>query len=122
MKETSLNNKVSYNIKKFRELRGYTQKHMADELGINSTTYGDIERGTTDISLTKLEKIASLLKADVFSIMEFDAHHFYDVHHNQNGIVNHHHTQEEYLLMKENNILLKEQNKILREKLSQANA
>jgi transcriptional regulator with XRE-family HTH domain len=117
MKDKSLNEKVAFNIKKLRELEGLTPTQMADELKIARSTYGDIERATTDITLNKLEKIAHVLTTDVLNILDFEARNFYDIHHNHNGIVNHHHTVEEYALLKENNQLLKQEIVLLKEKL-----
>ena len=52
---------LGYNIRKMRELRGYKQEHMAEGLGIDKSTYGDIESGTSKLTVERLKKIADLL-------------------------------------------------------------
>lgn len=109
MNQKTLNEKVAHSIKKMRELKDLKQEYVAGKLGIGKTTYVDIENGKREITLHKLEQIAAIFKTDVQHILDFDATNFYDVHHNHNGIVNHHHSNEEYELLKENIKLLKEE-------------
>ncbi|MFN3918468.1 MAG: helix-turn-helix domain-containing protein [Flavobacteriales bacterium] len=40
-------NHIGLNIRKRRELRGYTQEYMADNLGISQSAYVQIEKGQT---------------------------------------------------------------------------
>ncbi len=63
---------VGEKIKKLRELKNYTQQHMAEELDLSLSGYGKIERNETDISVSKLEKIAKILDTDMSSILNFD--------------------------------------------------
>jgi transcriptional regulator with XRE-family HTH domain len=44
---------VGEKIKKLRELKNYTQQHMAEELDLSLSGYGKIERNETDISVSK---------------------------------------------------------------------
>lgn len=44
---------------------GLSQENMAEALSISTTAYGDIERGKTDITLSRLEQIAEVLKIDL---------------------------------------------------------
>lgn len=53
--------RVGSKIRHIREIKNYTQEHMARELGMSTTGYGKIERDETDLTLTKLEKIAEIL-------------------------------------------------------------
>ncbi len=53
--------KTSERIKFFRTLKGWTQEDMAEKLGMSITGYGNIERGDTDITLSKLEEIVKIL-------------------------------------------------------------
>jgi transcriptional regulator with XRE-family HTH domain len=56
---------VCYNIKKLRELRGYTQCYMAEELKITQGAYSLIENGKSKLDVQKLEQIAAILKIDI---------------------------------------------------------
>lgn len=49
-------------IKQIRENQaGLSMKKMAQILGINASEYNDIEKGISDITLTRLEEIAAIL-------------------------------------------------------------
>ncbi|MFD2933574.1 helix-turn-helix domain-containing protein [Spirosoma flavum] len=41
--------------------RGLSQENMADLLNLSTTAYGDIERGKTDLTLSRLAQIATVL-------------------------------------------------------------
>jgi transcriptional regulator with XRE-family HTH domain len=59
-------------IKKLRELKNYTQQHLADELGISLSGYGKIERDQTEITMARLLEIAKILETDLFSLIHFN--------------------------------------------------
>lgn len=63
---------IKNNIKNIRELRNYTQQHMADQLGITQAGYSKIEMGTTSISYDKLTEISTVLKVSIEYIINFD--------------------------------------------------
>jgi transcriptional regulator with XRE-family HTH domain len=52
---------VSEQIKLIRSLRGWTQENVADKLGISTYAYAKIERGETDVNLSRLEQIAQVM-------------------------------------------------------------
>ena len=57
-------------IKTIRELRGYSQEYMADQLGIAQNTYSKIETGQTKLSAEKLKQVTEILgvsSADILS-------------------------------------------------------
>lgn len=60
------------NIKKLRELKNYTQQYMAESLGITQAAYSKIEKGKTQLSYIKLEKIANILEVTVEAVVNFD--------------------------------------------------
>jgi transcriptional regulator with XRE-family HTH domain len=51
---------VHEKIRLARHAKGWTQEDVADKLEMSINGYGDIERGDSDIKLSKLEKIADL--------------------------------------------------------------
>lgn len=63
---------VGNKIKKLRELRNFTQDHMADALQMSQAGYGKIERDETDISLSRLQQIAEVLKVGLNDLIGFD--------------------------------------------------
>lgn len=79
---------IGTKVKKLRELRNFTQKHMADQLGIGQSTYSTIESGELDITLSRLEEISKLLGMRVEDVMAFDERMVFNIstqHHSQNG-------------------------------------
>lgn len=63
---------VCYNIKKLRELRGYTQCYMAEELNITQGAYSLIENGISKLDVEKIEQIASILKVDINTLLNLE--------------------------------------------------
>jgi XRE family transcriptional regulator, regulator of sulfur utilization len=49
-------------IRLLRLQRGYSQENLAYELGLSTTAYGDIERGKTDLTLSRLNQLAKVLR------------------------------------------------------------
>lgn len=49
-------------IRKMRELRDWSQEDMAERLGMSTNGYAKIERGESNLSVAKLEKIATVLE------------------------------------------------------------
>jgi len=54
--------KIADRIRIFRLSKNYSQQNMADELGITVAAYSNIERGVTDITVTRLFQIAEILE------------------------------------------------------------
>jgi len=55
-------------IKVFRTFRGWTQEKMAEKLGMSVIGYGNIERGNTNVKLSKLEEIAKVLGIELHEL------------------------------------------------------
>ncbi|AKD58382.1 helix-turn-helix domain-containing protein [Spirosoma radiotolerans] len=53
--------------------RGLSQENMADLLGLSTTAYGDIERGKTDLTLSRLTQIANVLAISPLTLLTDDA-------------------------------------------------
>jgi transcriptional regulator with XRE-family HTH domain len=52
---------VGNNIKSIRLHRNYTQKYVAQALGMSHANYGKMENGVIGISQERMEKIAAIL-------------------------------------------------------------
>jgi transcriptional regulator with XRE-family HTH domain len=72
-------------IKKLRELKNFTQSHIACELGITQSAYSKMEQGETEISYSKISKIAEVLGISPEEIMTFNEQMIFNVMHNQTG-------------------------------------
>ena len=118
---------IGQKIKKVRELKGYTQEYLAEQLNISQKTYSLIESDQTKIDLDRLQKIADTLEIDLMNLLAFDDknifnNNFHDkVETSQNYVVNESSFEEErkahlkYIehLEKENDFLKTQLDKIL---------
>jgi transcriptional regulator with XRE-family HTH domain len=61
---------ISKNLKKLREINGYTQDQIANYLKINRSTYSNYESGDRETPIQILEKIADLYGYDLIWLFE----------------------------------------------------
>ncbi len=61
---------ISNNLKVLRESSGYTQKQIADFLGLNRSAYANYESGERTAPLKVLEGVAKLFGIDVSMLFE----------------------------------------------------
>lgn len=61
--------KLHERIKLLRLMKNYTQKYMADELGLDVTNYSRLERGESAITIERLQKIAAILDTKSNSLL-----------------------------------------------------
>lgn len=61
--------KVFERIRFFRNLKGWTQEEMAEKLGMSIVGYGNIERGDTDITLSKLNDIVRVFGIELQELL-----------------------------------------------------
>ena len=62
-----------HNIRKIREIKGYSQDYMAIELEVSSKSYYRIECGKTGLSISRLKNIAEILGLSAGEIIDFDS-------------------------------------------------
>jgi len=55
-----------------RKLKGWSQEDIAAKLEMSSNGYGSIERGDTDVNLSRLNSIAELFDMTLLELMSFD--------------------------------------------------
>lgn len=63
---------IGYKIKKLRELRNFSQKHMAEKLKITQQNYSKMEMGEVDFPISRLQTIADILSVRPVDIISFD--------------------------------------------------
>lgn len=63
---------VHEKIRLIRETKGLTQEQLAEKLDMSPSAYGDIERGDSDIKLSRLEKIAESLEIKLSELFELN--------------------------------------------------
>jgi transcriptional regulator with XRE-family HTH domain len=62
---------VHERIKSLREERQLTQSDLADRLGMSYQSYWKIENGKTELTITRLNQIASILNCTIAELMGF---------------------------------------------------
>jgi len=60
---------IEEKIRLHRLQRGLSQENMADLLNLSTTAYGDIERGKTDLTLSRLNQIAKVLELSPMALL-----------------------------------------------------
>jgi transcriptional regulator with XRE-family HTH domain len=79
---------VGSNIEHFRLLKKKTPKDMATVLNITEVAYRNIERGLSEISLTKIMQIAELLQIHYSQILEIDSKQTFNYTNTGTGTAN----------------------------------
>ncbi len=74
---------VSATIRRLRELKEITRESMAAELNLSLSGYSKMERGETDLTLSKLYRIAEILDVDVAKILNFDPSTVFNISNNE---------------------------------------
>jgi transcriptional regulator with XRE-family HTH domain len=62
--------KVCEKIKRLRMEKGWSQEEVANKLDISVNAYGAIERGETDVNLSRLEAISDVFKIDTADLFD----------------------------------------------------
>lgn len=61
---------IGENLKKIRELSGFTQEQVALSIGVERSAYSNYEGGTREVSYNILENIGNLFGCDPFLFFE----------------------------------------------------
>jgi transcriptional regulator with XRE-family HTH domain len=59
-------------IKQLRELKNYTQEHMAMQLALSTRAYSKIESGETQLTINRLNEISRILGIEPMEVLRFD--------------------------------------------------
>lgn len=111
---------IGHKVKKLRELKNFTQNHMAQELGITQSAYSKMELGESEITFKKLERISEILGISLEDISSFNEQMIFNVMHNQTGngfVVNKGISDQERKLYEDQIKLLQDQNDYLKRML-----
>lgn len=116
---TSLN--VGEKVRKVRELKGFSQEYVAQQLKISQKAYSDMERGKTKLDFGRVEQIAEALEIDPMVIITFDEKALFNNFNNatQTGSFGVFYTSsEERKLYNERIQQLEKENNFLREEIN----
>ncbi len=86
---TIINRGPAEKIRLQRLQRGLSQENMADLLNLSTTAYGDIERGKTDLTLSRLTQIANVLAVSPITLLTDEAISAQVVEFKSDELVNH---------------------------------
>lgn len=68
----NLTQKFAKKLKILREINNFTQEHVADVLNISQNAYSLIEKGTTKVSLDRIETFAELYNTTPAELISFN--------------------------------------------------
>lgn len=60
---------ITDKIREIRSLKSISQEYMACQLGIDTSSYHRLERGTSPLSIGRLERIAAILNVQVVELL-----------------------------------------------------
>jgi transcriptional regulator with XRE-family HTH domain len=83
MNNYSLKKQIGRKIEQIRTVKGWSRGHVADKLGMSVAGYGSIERGDTDIQLTRLAQLAEIFEitlCDLLGVTEKTVFNFTQAH------------------------------------------
>lgn len=78
--------KIHEKIKSIRKSKGWSQEKMAEKLELSMNGYANIERGETDVQVSRLEQIAETFGMGLLELFNFGERNvFYLVGDNENS-------------------------------------
>ncbi len=72
MNDNTLKEQIAMKIKQLRTLKGWSREYVADKLEMSAAGYGSIERGETDICITRLTQIAEVFEISLINLLGLD--------------------------------------------------
>ena len=72
-------------IKQIRELKNFTQEHVATQLGLTTRAYSKIESGETQLTINRLNEISRILEVDPIEVLGFDHQQIFNNYGKQEG-------------------------------------
>jgi transcriptional regulator with XRE-family HTH domain len=80
-----MNATIGDNIRRFRELKGYSQDYMAEKMEITQSAYGKIEKENVKITVERLQKISEILEIDLGNLINSKNQNIFNLYNNQNA-------------------------------------
>ncbi|MBC6399600.1 MAG: helix-turn-helix transcriptional regulator [Ekhidna sp.] len=94
---------VGENIRKLRELKGYSQEYMAVKLKMSQRNYSRIEKEESKLDLQKLQQIGEILEVTPVQLIGFDDRIIFNQNNNKEApnIYNNHFPEKMHRLLQE---------------------
>lgn len=64
-------------IKSIRELKNYTQQYVAEQLQMTQAGYSKIEKGTTNLTIEKLQRLSVIFELPIENIINFERNSYF---------------------------------------------
>lgn len=68
--KNDLNSSISQNIKKYRLLNNMTQEQLAEQLGLDTQYYSQLERGERNFTIEKIAALCSIFHIGIEKIID----------------------------------------------------
>ncbi|MCS7073176.1 MAG: helix-turn-helix transcriptional regulator, partial [Bacteroidia bacterium] len=72
-------------VRKYREMKNFTQEYMAEQLGMSQQNYSKLESGNVAITVNQLEKISEVLGANIGELLGSTPMNFTNFHNQVTG-------------------------------------
>lgn len=72
-----MNNIVCENIRKYRNLKGFSQEYMAGKMNLTQSSYAKIENNETKLTIDRVNEISKILEIDFFQLLYKKKHNVY---------------------------------------------
>lgn len=68
-------------IRKYRELRNYSQEYVAGKMGISQNAYSKIENNITQLTVSHIRQISAILEVSIMDLLkdDFEIRHGSDI-------------------------------------------
>ncbi len=68
-------------IRKYRELRNYSQEYVAGKMGISQNAYSKIENNITQLTVSHIRQISAILEVSIMDLLkdDFEIRHGADI-------------------------------------------
>ncbi len=76
---------VSTKIRKIRELKGFSQEFMAEQLSMSQAAYSKLEKNNKSINFDNIKDIAKVLSVDPMQLLNFDEQQIFNNDNQQGG-------------------------------------
>ncbi len=77
--------KVHDKLKVMRLFKGWSQEEMAEKLGYSLSGYTKVERGETDLNISKLEKISEIMGIDLEKLLGMNESNIFNLAEKSNN-------------------------------------
>lgn len=108
---------IGTNIRRFREIRSYTQGYMAEKIGISQSNYARMENNEIAVSPERLTKIAEILNTTEERISNFNENMIFNITQGANSASGNNCTVHNYQISNEIKKLYDDKILLLEEKV-----